>query len=355
MGVTAKLCSSAHRCLTPGAGSGAAYFISQAKRWGTVGFKIFMRILGPVMLFLALSLITAILFCLLFYVVPDITEGDMFLFGLHFCGGMFLLVNVVFNYIACAFTPPGAPVACNDPAGILGDRVVVIDGKKVRQIRHAIVLAPAVSYRYCRHCRCIKPPRAHHDSISGKCVLVMDHYCPWMNNCVGLNNYRHFVLFLLYLAVGCVYVLFVTTGYFSSPFPYQRPVGGTPQQQQQLQLQQSALTVSVNTAIMFSYTVGLSALVSVALLGSWHCYLCLTNQTTIEFYINMEERSDARQRGAVFRNPFDKGWRKNLVRVFGDVGWLQALAISLRKPVAEEWPPLPTRDMVAGLASAMVV
>jgi hypothetical protein len=93
--------------------------------------------------------------------------------------------------------------------------------------------------------------------------------------------------------------------------------------------------------------VGLAALISVGLLGSWHLYLSLTNQTTIEFYINMEERSDAKHRGHVFKNPFDKGWRKNLSRVFGNVPIMQALAISLRKPMPEEWPPLPTNDMLS--------
>lgn len=31
--------------------------------------------------------------------------------------------------------------------------------------------------RYCRKCQAWKPPRAHHDSMTGRCVLRMDHYC----------------------------------------------------------------------------------------------------------------------------------------------------------------------------------
>jgi hypothetical protein len=33
--------------------------------------------------------------------------------------------------------------------------------------------------RYCRKCKAWKPPRAHHDSMTGRCVLRMDHYCMW--------------------------------------------------------------------------------------------------------------------------------------------------------------------------------
>ncbi len=34
--------------------------------------------------------------------------------------------------------------------------------------------------RYCRKCQAWKPPRAHHDSMTGRCVLRMDHYCMWV-------------------------------------------------------------------------------------------------------------------------------------------------------------------------------
>ena len=57
-------------------------------------------------------------------------------------------------------------------------------------------------YKYCEHCKEIKPPRAHHCKICNQCVLRMDHHCPWVANCVGLLNHKLFWLFLFYALTG---------------------------------------------------------------------------------------------------------------------------------------------------------
>jgi hypothetical protein len=44
-------------------------------------------------------------------------------------------------------------------------------------------------------------------------------------------------------------------------------------------------------------------------------------QTTIEFYINYENRNDARAHGFLYRNPFDQGYRKNIRRFLGQGSW----------------------------------
>jgi len=52
-----------------------------------------------------------------------------------------------------------------------------------------------------------KPPRAHHCKTCKRCIFRMDHHCPWINNCVGLNNQKFFILFLVYVTMYTICTL----------------------------------------------------------------------------------------------------------------------------------------------------
>merc|ERR1712232_297258 len=58
-------------------------------------------------------------------------------------------------------------------------------------------------------------------------------------------------------------------------------------------------------------------LVALSCLGGMHVYLLLSNQTTIEFQMNLSERREARSNGVFWRNPYDIGRRRNFQQVFG--------------------------------------
>ena len=57
-------------------------------------------------------------------------------------------------------------------------------------------------------CNVFKPERCHHCSACNRCVLNMDHHCPWINNCVGFWNRKYFMLLLAYVLILTYYIFF---------------------------------------------------------------------------------------------------------------------------------------------------
>lgn len=51
-------------------------------------------------------------------------------------------------------------------------------------------------------CHVARPPRSKHCRVKHKCTLMFDHFCPFVDNTVGLYNYKYFYLFLLSIFMG---------------------------------------------------------------------------------------------------------------------------------------------------------
>jgi len=190
--------------------------------------------------------------------------------------------------------------------------------------------------KWCKKCWAPKPERAHHCSLCRRCVLKMDHHCPWIAyKCIGHWTYPAFVHFL-----ACVTLLAVYMGSVSSLAIYY------------------AFTNPFNvdeTTPVHALMLSFAGIIITLVVGSfliYHLYLITTNQTTLEnlspFLLlrqlpKMPDAPDTltehqlsyAQRRIVKRahghiRLYDVGWKKNWAQVFGwerEYGWVSRLLI----------------------------
>lgn len=60
---------------------------------------------------------------------------------------------------------------------------------------------------YCAYCKIIRPERSHHCKECKKCILRMDHHCGILNTCVGLYNYRPWMVFVFYSTFTLLFLI----------------------------------------------------------------------------------------------------------------------------------------------------
>ncbi|KAI5812266.1 DHHC palmitoyltransferase-domain-containing protein [Pyronema omphalodes] len=61
--------------------------------------------------------------------------------------------------------------------------------------------------RYCTTCDCWKPDRSHHCSEVGRCVMRMDHFCPWVGGVVAETSFRYFYQVVVYGMLYCGFII----------------------------------------------------------------------------------------------------------------------------------------------------
>uniref|UniRef100_A0A7G3AUZ5 Palmitoyltransferase n=1 Tax=Lutzomyia longipalpis TaxID=7200 RepID=A0A7G3AUZ5_LUTLO len=69
----------------------------------------------------------------------------------------------------------------------------------------------------CTRCETFRPPRAHHCRICKRCIRRYDHHCPWINSCVGENNQKYFLQFLVYVIILAMYSIVLIVISWVSP------------------------------------------------------------------------------------------------------------------------------------------
>ncbi|CAI9091147.1 OLC1v1026093C1 [Oldenlandia corymbosa var. corymbosa] len=167
---------------------------------------------------------------------------------------IFTLLGALFSFSFCV-------CVLTDPGGVPSQFLPDMEENPVSDQENKTT---AVQQRHCDKCSTYKPPRAHHCRVCRRCVLRMDHHCVWINNCVGLRNYKAFVVLVVYATITCAYSLITILCCalrkdwdFSGRMPLK----------------------------IFYITSGMMVLgltLTMGTLLSWHIYLMARNMTTIE-------------------------------------------------------------------------
>lgn len=142
--------------------------------------RIFEHILY---LLIVLVFIPAFYYFELCIVLPTVVEQWTSAHFLHLFCATFLLLNIVSNMIYGMFTD------------------TTIKGRILNSVQKQ-------NWSICSVCECLQPPRAWHCSTCDICILKRDHHCTFFACCIGYFNHRYFIYFTLYIFIAMMYAFY---------------------------------------------------------------------------------------------------------------------------------------------------
>lgn len=238
-----------------------------------------------------------------------------------------LLVYV--NYVLACMTDPGSPPKSWAPKPLEASDFYFPTAKskeKVGWLKRLLEEQSDALYttrtRYCQTCASYKPPRTHHCSDLNRCILKMDHNCPWTNNVIGFRNYGHFMRFLVTMCVMVLYCLSLIGLRLYGIVVYDHARVSFKYTSLQLaDLFVPAPTGSEVLLIIINIILLLGLCITAGILTGFQLFYVYSNITTIEsLEMDKMERWINRDRfdeKLLETFPYSCGWFKNFQAVFG--------------------------------------
>ncbi|XP_030121709.4 palmitoyltransferase ZDHHC23 isoform X3 [Taeniopygia guttata] len=85
-----------------------------------------------------------------------------------------------------------------------------VNGEAKGYCRMSAEQPAGVKKDWCTKCQLVRPARAGHCRLCGRCVRRLDHHCVWINSCVGEQNHQAFILALSFFMLTSVYGMTLT-------------------------------------------------------------------------------------------------------------------------------------------------
>ncbi|XP_004835111.1 palmitoyltransferase ZDHHC3 isoform X8 [Heterocephalus glaber] len=204
-----------------------------------------------------------------------------------------IINGIMFNLLAFLALASHCRAMLTDPGA-------VPKGNATKEFIESLQLKPGQVVYKCPKCCSIKPDRAHHCSVCKRCIRKMDHHCPWVNNCVGENNQKYFVLFTMYIALISLHALVMVGVHFLHCF-----------EEDWTKCSSFSPPTTVILLILLCFEALLFLIFTSVMFGTQVHSIC-TDETGIE-QLKKEERRWAKKTKwmnmkAVFGHPFSLGW-----------------------------------------------
>ncbi|KMZ56043.1 hypothetical protein ZOSMA_9G01470 [Zostera marina] len=220
--------------------------------------------------------------------------------GLWSCLGVFLAFVSLFMFRKCSSKDPGYIKL--DSTCFPG----VPDVENATMLNANVDISSSStenSLRLCATCKIIRPIRSKHCRTCNRCVEIFDHHCPLISNCVGKRNKRDFYVFIvlgtLALFDGAVIAVQRLRVGFGPPFSM---------------LWFHHLAVLNPGALAFLF-IDIFLLIGATLMTISQTVQIAQNITTNEI-MNKRRYYYLKTPEGRYRNPFSRGFRKNITDFF---------------------------------------
>ncbi|XP_078254299.1 palmitoyltransferase ZDHHC12-B-like [Rhinoraja longicauda] len=143
--------------------------------------------------------------------------------------------------------------------------------------------------RLCHTCHIVKPLRSKHCHVTNRCVEYFDHYCPYIYNDVGYRNRNYFLGFLATMCLNSVMGVYLAWDWFN----------------------EMGRSIFIGIGFIF-----LSAITVIsAIMTGIYFYMAALN-LTINEHMKQKKYSYLLDKNGHFNNPFNRGFRLNLMEFF---------------------------------------